>query len=221
VPRNVAKLVQVESPTYARGKGLTPDQARGLLSLLSDDRLRVLYLLAVTLGMRKGELLGLKWDAVDFTKGTLTVRLALQRIKGELVLAAPKTATSVRVIPLPTFVLDALKERRQQQEEEYKECGPEWLDSGYVFTTAVGSPVDPRNLLRHWYALRKRAGLLDFRFHDLRHTCASLLLDLGAPPHVVREILGHAGIEVTMGVYAHASDSEKRKAIEGLTSKLS
>ncbi|MFD8386483.1 tyrosine-type recombinase/integrase [Streptomyces sp. NPDC059679] len=217
VARNVAKLVQVEGPTYARGQGLEPVAARGLLATVKEDRLYALYLLALTLGLRKGELLGLRWDAVDLEKGELSVTRSLQRIKGELVSAQPKTRYSCRTIPLPPFVLDALRDRREQQHEEHASCGDEWLNTGYVFTTAVGSPMDPRNLNRHWYATRKRTGLDGYRFHDLRHSFVSLLLDLGAAPHIVREIAGHSDLQVTLGVYAHASAEEKRKALTQLS----
>jgi len=217
VSRNVAKLVQVEGPSYARGKGLDPASARELLATVKDDRLYALYLLALTLGLRKGELLGLRWDAVDLEKGELAVTRSLQRINGELVSAPPKTRHSCRTIPLPPFAVDALRARREQQRREHLDCGDEWLDSGYVFTTAVGSPVDPRNLNRHWYALQKRTGLEGYRFHDLRHSFVSLLLDLGVAPHIVREIAGHSDLQVTLGVYAHASAEEKRKALTQLS----
>jgi integrase len=145
VSRNVAKLVQVEGPDYARGKGLEPTVARDLLVTLKRDRLYALYLMALSLGLRKGELLGLQWDAVDLDKWELTVQRSLQRIKDELVSAAPKTRYSLRTIPLPPFVVDALRDRQKEQQEERDACGSEWLDAGYVFTTAVGSPIDPRN----------------------------------------------------------------------------
>ncbi|MCD0485410.1 tyrosine-type recombinase/integrase [Streptacidiphilus sp. ASG 303] len=94
------------------------------------------------------------------------------------------------------------------------------LDSGFVFTTAVGSPIDPRNPNRHWYAVRKRTGLDGYRFHDLRHSFVSLLLDLGVPPHTVREVAGHSDLQVTLGVYAHASVDEKRSALARLSELL-
>jgi integrase len=217
VTRNVAKLVQIEGPDYARGKGLAPEQARHLLAVVRRDRLYALYSLALLLGLRKGELLGLHWSDLDLESGELTVSQNLQRIKGELVVALPKTRYSKRTIPLPAPVVAALRQRHQDQQAERKTCGAEWLDTGFVFTTAVGSPFDPRNLNRHWYATRKRAGLDAFRFHDLRHSFVSLLLDLGVPPHVVREIAGHSDLQVTIGIYAHASAAEKRKALTSLS----
>ncbi|WP_405142452.1 site-specific integrase [Sphaerisporangium sp. NBC_01403] len=175
---------------------------------------RGLRLLAL-LGFRKGEILALPWSAVDLNAGTLRVEQTLQRVAGELRINIPKTRRSKRVVPLPDFCITALEERRKIQAEERAEAGSEWEDTGLIFTTSSGRPIDPRNLLRHFYAVRKRAGLETYRFHDIRHTAVSLLLDLGVPPHVVREIVGHSAIEVTMDVYAHASLEEKTKRSSG------
>ncbi|WP_019707159.1 site-specific integrase [Streptomyces xinghaiensis] len=188
--------------------------------MLRKDRLYALYVLVLALGLRKGELLGLTWDAVDLDAGEPSVTQTLQRVKGELSVARPKTRYSERTIPLPPFAVDALLQRRKEQQDEREFCGSEWLDSGFVFTTSVGSPLDPRNLNRHWYATRRRAGLDGYRFHDLRHSFVSLLLDMQAPPHVVREIAGHSDLQVTLGVYAHASTAEKRRALEKLGTVL-
>jgi integrase len=97
---------------------------------------------------------------------------------------------------------------------------PGWRDSGLVFTTASGTGIEPRNLNRHWYRLRTRAGLPSVRFHDLRHTCVTLLLDAGVPPHIVQAIAGHSGIQVTMSIYAHAAHEEHRKALRSLGDRL-
>jgi integrase len=93
-------------------------------------------------------------------------------------------------------------------------------DTGYVFAKLRGTPVEPDNLRRSWYPIREGAGLGNVRFHDLRHRCVTLLLDLGVPPHVVREIVGHADIQVTMTIYAHASMAEKREAMRRLDERL-
>jgi integrase len=98
--------------------------------------------------------------------------------------------------------------------------GSEWHPSGLVLTTAVGTPIDPRNLTRHFDRVRVQAGAPTLRFHDLRHTAVSLLLDLGVPPHVVREIVGHADVQITMAIHAHASDQEKRSALRRLGDSL-
>ncbi|MDX6367122.1 MAG: hypothetical protein QOK30_2198, partial [Nocardioidaceae bacterium] len=220
VARNVAKLVKVKTPTYDVGRGLTIEQARGLLQAARGDRLQALYVLAVYLGLRRAEVLGLRWSDVDLEAETLQVAQTLQRVGGELRFLPPKTRHSKRTVPLPTPCVEALRSHRVAQDCERLARGQDWSDHGLVFTTCVGTPIEPDNLRRSWYKLRESAGQPSLRFHDLRHTCVSLLLDDGAPPHVVREIVGHSAIDVTMTIYAHASLQEKRKALEALGSRL-
>lgn len=172
------------------------------------------------MGMRRGELLGLRWDAVDLDRGTLIVERSLQRVEGELKLVRPKTQTSVRTLPLPPLVIKALTEHRERQAQERVAAGDRWKENGLVFTSRVGTPIEPDNIRRSWDPLRRRLGL-EVRFHDLRHTCVTLLLDLKVPPHVVRQIAGHSDIGVTMKVYAHASLDEQRKALGSLGDQLS
>ncbi|MEU4128190.1 site-specific integrase [Streptomyces wuyuanensis] len=220
IVRNVAQLVQVPTPAYDTGKGLSVAEARLLLRESAGDRLHALYLLALVMGMRRGELLGIRWDAVNLDRETLTVERALQRVGGELRLVQPKTLASVRTVPLPPIVVKALTEHRERQAQERAAAGIEWKENGLVFTSRIGTPLEPDNLRRSWYPLRKRLGL-EIRFHDLRHSAVSLLLDLGVPPHIVRQIVGHSDIGVTMKVYAHASLDEQRKALRKLGDTLS
>ncbi|WP_329811610.1 site-specific integrase [Streptomyces sp. GSL17-113] len=219
IVRNVATLVQIPTPTYDTGKGLSVAEARLLLREAADDRLHALYVLALVMGMRRGELLGLRWDAVNFDRGTLTVERSLQRVDGELALVRPKTAASVRTIPLPPVVVTALTDHRERQAQERVAAGMEWKEHGLVFTSRIGTPLEPDNLRRSWYPLRRKLGL-DIRFHDLRHSAVTLLLDLGVPPHIVRQIVGHSDIGVTMKIYAHASLDEQRKALGKLGEAL-
>lgn len=220
VPRNVVKLVRVPAPHYEVGTGLSLAQARRLLAAVAGDRLWAVYVLALSTGLRRGELLGLRWTDVDLDGAELHVRQAMQRVAGELRVTAPKTRHSRRTIPLPALALDALREHRARQAAERLSAGPAWQDSGLVFTTAHGTPIEPRNLNRHWYALRTRCGLPGVRLHDLRHTCVTLLLDAGVPPHIVQAIAGHSGIQVTMTIYAHAAQEEQRKALRCLGERL-
>ncbi|MEU2434499.1 tyrosine-type recombinase/integrase [Streptomyces sp. NPDC007861] len=220
IVRNVAQLVQVPTPSYDTGKGLSVAEARLLLRESAEDRLHALYLLALVMGMRRGELLGIRWDAVNLDRETLTVDRALQRVGGELRLVQPKTIASVRTVPLPPIVVKALTEHRERQAQERAAAGIEWKENGLVFTSRIGTPLEPDNLRRSWYPLRKRLGL-EIRFHDLRHSAVSLLLDLGVPPHIVRQIVGHSDIGVTMKIYAHASLDEQRKALRKLGDTLS
>jgi integrase len=220
IPRNVAKLVQVPAPRYKINRGLTAQQAREMLRAADDQRLYALYVLAVFLGLRRGELLGLRWQDVDLVGAKLEVVQTLQRVSGSLRLVPPKTDDSARTIPVPAVCVEALREHRKRQFAERAEALPDWQDHGLVFPSRRGTPMEPDNLRRSWSEIRKRAGLGETRFHDLRHTCVTLLLDLGAPPHVVREIVGHSAIEVTMTIYAHVSLEEKRKALGKLGEAL-
>jgi integrase len=119
----------------------------------------------------------------------------------------------------PPYV-EALREHRKRQFTERADVWPDWEDHGLVFPSKRGTPMEPDNLRRSWGEIRERAGLGPTRFHDLRYTCVTLLLDLGAPPHIVREIVGHSDIEVTMTIYAHVSLDEKRKALGKLGEAL-
>ncbi|NBM20143.1 site-specific integrase [Streptomyces sp. GC420] len=220
IVRNVAQLVQVPTPSYGTGKGLSVAEARLLLREARADRLYALYVLALVMGMRRGELLGLRWDAVNLERESLIVERSLQRVQGELMLVAPKTVSSVRTIPLPPIVVEALREHQERQAQERAAAGIEWREHGLLFASRIGTPLEPDNLRRSWHPLRKRLGL-ELRFHDLRHSAVSLLLDLGVPPHTVRQIAGHSDIGVTMKVYAHASLDEQRKALNRLGEQLS
>ncbi len=213
VGRNVAKMVRTSNPEYEVGGGLDPVAARALLAKITDDRLYALYLCAIVLGMRRGELLGLTWDAVDLDAGRLWVRQTLAWVGGRARVQPPKTRASRRVIPLPDVVVAALREHRARQDEERATAGDGWTDSGFVFVARHGDPMSPYSLTKYWHAVRVRAGVPTLRFHDLRHTAVSLLLALGVPPHVVREIAGHSDIKVTMMVYAHGRLDEKAAAL--------
>jgi len=199
--RNVAKMVKTSNPEYEVGGGLDPMAARTLLAKITDDRLYALYLSAIVLGMRRGELLGLTWHAVDLDEGRLWVRQTLTWVNGQRRIQPPKTRASRRVIPLPEVVVTALRDHRKRQGDERSAAGERWTDSGFVFTNRVGEPLSPCSLTKLWHNVRVRVDVPTLRFHDLRHTAVSLLLALGVPPHVVREIAGHSDIKVTMIVY--------------------
>jgi integrase len=164
--------------------------------------------------------LGLRWDAVDLDRETLIVERALQRVNGELRLVKPKTLASVRTVPLPPIIVKALTDHRERQAQERAAAGMEWKENGLIFTSRIGTPLEPDNLRRSWHPLRSRLGL-EIRFHDLRHSAISLLLDLGVPPHIVRQIVGHSDIGVTMKIYGHASLDEQRKALRRFGDTLS
>lgn len=213
VSRNVAKMVRTSTPDYDVGAGLDPIAARALLNKIRDDRLYALYLCAVVLGLRRGELLGLTWSAVNLDGAVLAVRQTLNWVNGQRHIQPPKTRASKRLVPLPDIVVDAFRDHQKRQAEECVAAGARWVESGFVFTTQRGEPMSPFTLTKYWHDVRAAAGLDSLRFHDLRHTAVSLLLALGIPPHVVKEIAGHSDIKVTMTVYAHGHMEEKAAAL--------
>jgi integrase len=176
-----------------------------LLSAASGERLEALYVLAVHTGMRQGELLALKWTDVDLESGRVSVRRTITKGGGHLLLGEPKTAKSRRTITLTAGSLNALRAHRKRQLEEMMQRAGLWQDHGLVFASEAGTLINPTNLRRRQFAsLLKRAGLPpDTRFHDLRHTCATLLLGKGVHPKFVQELLGHDNIAITLDTYSH------------------
>lgn len=153
---------------------------------------------------------------MDFVDGKLEIRRTLQRVGGMLRAVTPKTNRSRRMVPLIDICAEALRWQIRQQAQDRALAGNKWQETGYVFTTEIGTPIEPDNLRRSWYPLRETAGLDHMRFHDLRHSCVSLLLWLSVPPHIVRDIVGHSNIDVTMTIYAHSSLEDQRQALTKL-----
>ncbi|MFE3995815.1 tyrosine-type recombinase/integrase [Streptomyces goshikiensis] len=222
LPRNVARNVKTTTPRPRRFAPLTSAEARQLLEAAREDRLHVLYELALRTGLRKGELLGLHWEDLDLDAGTASIRRSLQRTRtAGLTVLPTKTRASERRIALPTKCVRSLHGHRDRQEEERKAAGPGWTNNGLVFTTPTGGPLDPANLTRRFRSLLGRAKLRHIRFHDLRHSTATLLLEQGVDLVVIKELLGHAHIGVTAGVYAHVRLRLQRQAIDTLRGALS
>lgn len=203
VGRNAAAAAS--PPRYIRREmaALDPQQARRLLAAARGHRLEALFAVALALGLRQGEALGLQWGDVDFGSASLTVRRSLQRVEGVLTFSEPKTARSHRVIQMPPTVTDLLRAHRLRQIAERLEAGSGWAEYDLVFATRAGRPLDARNVLRAFAAVLRRGDLPAVRFHDLRHSCATILLSQGVPPRVVMDILGHSQIALTMNTYAH------------------
>jgi integrase len=212
LPRNVAKLVQVTPPPREEREPLTVQEAQTLLKAARDDRLHALYVATLLLGMRRSEALALRWSDVDLDDGVLTVRRTLHRVVGEGLVDLPtKTRKSTRTVPLPPAVTTALKQHRDRQAVEADAGG--WRDRALVFATPRGTAIDPRNFTRMFGELCDRAGVRRVRLHDLRHTCVTLLMQLGVPPRVVMEIVGHSTLDMTMRVYGHVSLDAQRNAL--------
>ncbi|MBO3673859.1 tyrosine recombinase XerC [Streptomyces sp. NEAU-YJ-81] len=222
LPRNVAKNVELSMGTKREIEPLTVKEGRQLLAAARGNRLWAAYELAVRIGLRRGEVLGLRWKDVDLTGGTVTVRQTLQRVGGELLIAAPKTQRSARRVALPAECVTALRARRAQQHGDRLAAGDKWKDDGsdLVFTTKNGTPIEPRNLNRAFTLLCDKAGVRRVRFHDLRHTCASLLHEQGADARMIMEVLGHSSIRVTMDIYTFVRLDSQRSAFDRVGNAL-
>jgi integrase len=201
VGRNVVVLTEPPKVERHEHRVLDDGQARAFLASIARDRLRALYSVALLTGLRQGELLGLTWADIDLDRGQLRVNHALQRQDGRLCMVPPKTARSRRVISLPALAVEALREHRDRLVEDRRSAGARWRDTGLVFATRHGGPLEPGNVVRSFKRALRRAGLPEMRFHDLRHSCATLLLVQGVAPRVVMEILGHSQISLTMNTY--------------------
>jgi integrase len=207
VPRNVAEAATPPRPTPKEMQALSVDEARRLLEAAGEDRLEALYVLAIHTGMRQGELLALRWQDVDL-ENAVASRRTLTRSGGKVVFGEPKTKKSRRSIRLTPQAVEALRVHLKRQLQDIEILGDRYQDQGLVFTTNTGAPINPSNLRQRSFApLLKRAGLPHIRFHDLRHTCATLLLSRGVHPKFVQELLGHATIAITLDTYSHVMPS--------------
>jgi integrase len=215
LPRNPADAVTPPHVSRPEIHPLTIEQVVILMDAAHDDRLYALYVLAVGTGLRQGELLGLQWLDVDLVGGVLHVCHQLHEVNsGRLWLGDLKTAKAKRRVDLPALAVEALREHRQRMLAEGH-------PHGFVFCDTDGGPIRKSNLTRRsFHPLLRRAGLPHIRFHDLRHTHATLLLSQGVHPKVVQERLGHAVIGLTLDTYSHTLPSMGREAAAKLDDLL-
>ncbi|MDH6109793.1 integrase [Kitasatospora sp. MAP12-15] len=185
------------------------------LAATHGHRLHALFELALRTGLRKGEILGLRWEDLDLAGGTASIRRTLQRTNSGGLTALPtKTQSSERRIALPTPCVRSLEQHRDRQRRDREAAGVAWKDSGYVFTRPNGFPIEGATLTRHFNALLRWARIRCIRFHDFRHSAATLLLEQGVELVVIKELLGHAHFGVTATVYAHVRLRLQRDAID-------
>jgi integrase len=214
VARNSAALVDGPRVERYEIRPFTPQDARTFLMNVKGHRLEALYSVALTLGLRQGEALGLRWQDVDLHLGYLRVEKQLQRIEGKFQLVEPKTAKSRRTIVMPPSITAALRTHRELQAAELRRQGGERNPLDLIFTREDGGPLDGTVVSHQFHRLLDQAHLEQRRFHDLRHSCATLLLAQGVPARVVMEILGHSQIALTMNTYAHVIPELRRNAAE-------
>ncbi len=227
VARNVGSLVQAPSARstggrHRRSQSLTPEQARALLAATPDHPLEAFFVLALTTGMRRGEVLGLRWSDVDLEKGWAEVRQTVEHLGGgAYTFTAPKTERSRRKVPLGALAVAALRRQRVRQNAQRLAVGAVWVDEGLIFTDAIGRPLRGNHILqRQFQPLLQRAGLPAIRLHDLRHTAATLAAHEGAPVRVVSELLGHSSAAMTLDMYQHAFDTSAGAAVAAVERTL-
>lgn len=202
------------------------EQVFRLVEALEGDRWAPLYWLLINLGLREAEALGLTWDAIDLKKGTIRIYRQLKRIPkaeggNQFVLQTTKKLASDRLLDIDEGSVAMLRTLRTSQMEEQLISGKRWKNTlGLVFTTETGAPIHPSNLLKHFHKTLAAAELPKVRIHDLRHTCATLMLDAGEQLVTVSKILGHSSVAVTAKIYAHALDKSKASAIATLSERL-
>src|SRR5215207_1725443 len=222
IPRNVAAVVKAPRPNPKEMRTLSAEETRKLLEAARGDRFEALYVLAVTTGMRQGELLALKWQDVDLENATVSVRRTLTKNGTRLLFGVPKTKKSRRTIRLTEAAVRVLREHLDRQLARIERLGDLYKDQGLVFASEVGTPMNPTNLRRRSLAsLLKRAKLPRIRFHDLRHTCATLLLSRNVHPKYVQELLGHANIAITLDTYSHVIPSMGDQTARAMEDALS
>lgn len=220
---NPAQLAEPpKGSRHVERRFLDEHEAKRLLAAAGESSLGPLFAFLLGTGARLGEALALTWEDVDLEGGTVRIAATMRLGEdGKLERGPTKTERSRRVIPLPRVAAEALREQRRRQAEARLRAGRLWRDLGYVFTTSVGTPLEPRNVRRVFKGVLRRAGLPEsVRVHDLRHSTASLLLAQGTELRTVMELLGHSGIAVTANTYAHVLPALKRDAAAKLDAAL-
>jgi integrase len=220
VARNVCSLVDAPSVEREEVQPLSQDDARKVLAVAT-GRNSARWSVALALGLRQGEALGLQWDAVDLESATMRIRQALQRRPGVgLVMVQPKSRAGRRTISIPARLVKDLKVHRADQNAERLAAGSEWREHDLVFCQPNGSPIDPTVDHRAGRSLLVNAGVRQVRLHDARHTAASLLLQQGVPARVVMEILGHSQVGLTLGTYSHVAVEVAQEAAQRMNNAL-
>ena len=212
VVRNAADAVQPPRPRHKEVRALDDGETAKLLETAKSTRLHMPVLLALTTGLRRGEILALRWADLDLDAGSLAVRRSLQQTAGGLSFKEPKSAHSRRVVALPAITIDALKRHRSAQAQEKLRAGASYTDGDLVYPMEDGRPWQPSSLTHSFVALVRKVGISGFRFHDLRHSHATQLLRQGVHPKIVSERLGHSTVGLTLDVYSHVLPSMQAEA---------
>jgi integrase len=220
ISRNVARMAELPGWEPAEVRPWSADEALAFLRAAKPDPLYPAFALLLLYGMRRGEVLGLRWQDVDLDAGRLRIRQQIGRVSGQLWTGPVKTRAGNRDLPIPSQARSALLTRQQQQAADREAFGRAWQDTGLVFTTRSGRPVEPRDLVRSFRRICDHNKLRVIKVHHLRHTSASLLKKLRVPPRDAQMILGHAHISTTMQIYTHVDEEARNDALTGLDKLL-
>jgi len=218
---NPTDAVSRPKPKKREMKVLNEIQVLSFLSVEKGTRYEALYHLAIATGLRQGEILGLRWSDLDWQSGHLQVQRQLQQVLGKgLMFTEPKSKAGRRLVVLGQATCAKLQLHNEIQHEERLLAGDRWVENDLIFPSTIGTPLGPRNLFRHFKAVLLKAGLPEIRFHDLRHTAATLMLQQGVHPKVVQERLGHSSISLTLDTYSHVIPSMQQEAADKMDELL-
>jgi integrase len=221
LPTNVADLVDPPRVARQEMKALSSDEVRKVLDSAAADPLEALYRLAITSGMRQGELLALRWPQVDLDRGVIQVIATLEQRRNHApVVAEPKTRRSRRQVQLAAATVESLRRHKTSAVEAALAAGRPYDLEGFVFRRLDERPLSMNKVYKAWTRLNARSGVQRVRFHDLRHTAATLLLEQGIHPKVVSEMLGHSTVSITLDVYSHVTPAMHREAARAMDEVL-
>ncbi|RXM57316.1 tyrosine-type recombinase/integrase [Clostridium tetani] len=224
IPQNYCKLIIL--PKIIKEDEftvLTLEEQNIFLNAIQGHKYQAAFTLALGTGLRLGELLGLKWSDIDFNKNTVGISRSIKRItlindegerNSQVLEQLPKTKTSIREVPIPSNIIENLKQYREKQLLVKKENKDVYNDNDYIFSDKLGNPLDPKRIPRNFKSILKKTGLKDIKFHSLRHTYATRLFEADVPIKTVQALMGHSDITTTMNIYTHVMPEQKNKAVE-------
>jgi integrase len=221
VTRNPAAVAKTVSAPRVEQKTWSSEEIQRFFDAVAGERLSMAFVLLATTGMRRGEVLGLRWEDVDLDERALSIVQTLTTVSGRVHIGPPKTGKSRRRVSLDTVTFDALKAHRTRQLEERLAAGDAWSNDGdLVFTDELGGPVHPDRFSRLFDRIARDAELPRIRLHDLRHSYATLALKAGVHPKVVSERLGHSTIAITLDLYSHVAQGLDADAAELIAARI-
>ncbi len=227
ISKNPCKAIVLPKDEKKEVRFLSIEEQNRLIMASKNYRLGIVTQLAIWTGMRLGEVLGLKWEDINFNNRTLSVKRTINRLKNyegtsktKIVIDTPKTKKAIRTIPLSNVAFESLMAHKQAQDGEIDFAGSSYINDGFIFANELGAPIEPRSYQDTFKLIVDDAGLEDIHFHLLRHSFASNGINLGISPKIVSEILGHADITTTLNIYAHVASDDKRIAMEVINKNL-